>query len=370
MRSVDALKGSLRRVVQLTRNFTSESSLHPDVVEAISATLEAGWADPKKLSQAAARASSLRSASIEEFATVIKVSPGSIEPVGEPALLHQLAIEGFLTQGAHLFTTNLDLGKVRAVAHSYSGPKSTLQSDRNGRLFLPPELFAAHASPESIGLLSLQLRNGEIGTTQNISELIKDLPDAIRIILDCTKAIPQPLHQKISAATFEATSWQGPSGIGFLVINNSEKFRYPLPHLAPIRTPGTYSLPLLVGAIVALDRYNNEKSALAGLRKFAISQFAAIPGVTVIGDEIESDSRYISISIEDVIAEEITRELNNLNISIDAGSACSPDYLAPSHVITSLGYRSEGHLRITLNTNHTVADIEELVKALVNVLAS
>ena len=56
MRSVDALKGSLGRVVQLTRNFTSETSLRSEVVEAISAALEAGWADPKKISQASSRA--------------------------------------------------------------------------------------------------------------------------------------------------------------------------------------------------------------------------------------------------------------------------------------------------------------------------
>ena len=360
MRSVDALKGSLGRVVQLTRNFTSESSLRREVIDAISAAFEAGWADPKKLSQASARASALRAAAIDHFASVLQVTPSAIEPVGEPALLHQLAIEGFLRNGNHLLTSNLDVGKVRAIAHRYTGPKSSLQSDKNGRLNISAELAGA---PEG-ALISLQQRNGEIGVTQDISMLMGNLSENAHAILDCTRSIPQPLEQRVSAATFEATSWQGPAGIGFLAINNAEKYRYPLPHLAPIRVPGTYSLPLLVGAIVALDLFQSGVENIRTLRPIALRELSAISGLTVIGDEIESDSRYLSVVVEGAIAEEITRELNAGGICVDAGSACSPDYLAPSHVITSLGYKSEGHLRITLNTEHTIEDIQALCHAI------
>jgi cysteine desulfurase len=347
-------------VVQLTRNFTSESSLRREVIDAISAAFEAGWADPKKHSQASARASALRAAAVDHFASALQVAPSVIEPVGEPALLHQLAIEGYLRDGTHLVTSNLDIGKIRAVAHRYTGPKSSLQSDGNGRLHLSSKVAGAPAGV----LISLQQRNGEIGITQDIPTLIQNLPENVHVILDCTKSIPRPLDKRISAATFEATSWQGPAGIGFLAINNAEKYRYPLPHLAPIRVPGTYSLPLLVGAIVALDLFQSGVENIRTLRPIALRELSAISGLTVIGDEIESDSRYLSVVVEGAIAEEITRKLNADGFWVDAGSACSPDYLAPSHVITSLGYRSEGHLRITLNTEHTIEDIQALCHAI------
>lgn len=357
-------------MVQLTRNFTSETPLHREVIEAISAAHEAGWAEPKKISQASSRAAALRSAALDEIADLLKVSPATIEPVGEPALLHQLAIEGYLREGAPLVTSNLDVGKVRAVAHRYGGPKKTLQSDSHGRLNINAEINEFLNSSPIDGLISLQARNGEIGTTQDISGLIEPLSQDVRVILDCTKAIPLSLDPRISAATFDATAWQGPAGMGFLIIQNSEKYRYPLPHLAPIRTPESYSLPLLVGAIVALDRYRNEAKEIATLRAKAIAGLSAISGVTIVGDEIESDSRYLSIIIDGVIAEEFTRELSHQNISIDAGSACSPDYLAPSHVITSLGFKSEGHLRITFNTDHRAEDISVLVDAVKSLVPS
>lgn len=364
MRSVDALKGSLGRVVQLTRNFTSESSLRREVIDAISAAFEAGWADPKKLSQASARASALRAAAIDQFAGVLQVTPSAIEPVGEPALLHQLAIEGYLRNGTHLVTSNLDVGKIRAIAHRYVGPKSSLQSDENGRLHISSELATQISGAPDDAVISLQQRNGEIGVTQDISMLMEKLPETAHAILDCTRSVPRPLEHRVSAATFEATSWQGPAGIGFLIINNAEKYRYPLPHLAPIRVPGTYSLPLLVGAVVALDLFQSGVENIRTLRPIAFRELSAISGLTVIGDEIESDSRYLSVVVEGAIAEEITRELNAGGICVDAGSACSPDYLAPSHVINSLGYKSEGHLRITLNTENTIEDIEALCSAI------
>lgn len=369
MRSGDALKGSLRRVVQLTRNFTSESALHPEVIDAISAAFEAGWADPKKLSQASARASAIRTAAIDQFAELLQVSASAIEPVGEPALLHQLAIEGFLRSGSHLVTTNLDVGKVRAVAHHYSGPKSSLESDRNGHLHISTDLANQLNAAAEGALISIQQRNGEIGVTQKASSLTSNLSENVQVILDCTKSIPQLLPPQITAATFDATSWQGPAGLGILVLKSAEKYRYPLPHLAPIRVPGSYSLPLLVGSIIALDLFKGDIQKIRNLRTLAIKELSSIPDVTVVGDEYEGDSRYLSIVIEGAIAEEITRELNTLNFAVDAGSACSPNYLAPSHVITSLGFKSEGHLRITLNTELVSEDVTALCTAIKSILS-
>lgn len=361
-------------MVQLTRNFSSETPLHRDVLEAIKASFEDGWADPKKISQASARAAALKSAALEELAARLSISPAAIEPIGEPALLHQLAIEGYLREGGLLVTSNLDLGKVRAVAHRYQGPQAFLQSTDKGMLKIAPDFFSHHGLDERGGVLCLQERNGEIGVTQDVKALANEVPETVRIVLDCTRSIPGPLHPQVSAATYEATSWQGPSGIGLLIVANAEKFRYPLPHLALIRTPGSYSLPLLVGAVVALNLYKIEERSISHLRSLAISRLSAIPGVRVLGEDGESDARYLSLIVDPVIVdraigEEITIEMNKRNISIDAGSACSPDYLAPSHVIKSLGFNSEGHLRITLNTTHTIEDIEALAAALSEVLA-
>jgi cysteine desulfurase len=352
-------------VALLTRNFTSETPLDGAVIEAISTALADGWANPQKLSQAANRASRLREASLAQLGELLGQSPNAIEPVGEPNLLHHLAISGFLTESSHLITSEIDLGKIRAIAHQYSGAKSTLKSNPSGEMQLPMS-FADYAKGADI-VLSLQMRNGEVGCDQDIPAIL-DLLDSSandsRVILDGTKAIPQLLDSRISAATFDSSSWQGPSGLGFLVINQPEKYRYPLAHLSAIRTPGSYSLPLLVGSIVALELYKERSSNIAALRKLAISELSKIPAITVVGATGESDARYLSLIVDGYAAQELLPALAKSDIFIDAGSACSPDYLSPSYVIKSLGYMSEGHLRITLNCEHTEDDVYSLAIAI------
>ena len=63
----------------------------------------------------------------------------------------------------------------------------------------------------------------------------------------------------------------------------------------------------------------------------------------------------------------LVRELEANSISVDAGSACSPADLAPSHVLAAMGLPTEGSLRLTIRADHTETDIDALVKALVEV---
>jgi cysteine desulfurase len=56
-----------------------------------------------------------------------------------------------------------------------------------------------------------------------------------------------------------------------------------------------------------------------------------------------------------------------MGITVEAGSACSPIDLAPSHVLTAMGLPTEGAIRIRFRETHTHDDIDDLVKSLVKV---
>jgi cysteine desulfurase len=155
--------------------------------------------------------------------------------------------------------------------------------------------------------------------------------------------------------------------MGFLVIQDSESYRYPLAHIAPIRTPGSYSLPLLIGATVALHEYLQVKEALSELRNSLLHKLQAIEGVRVIGSSGES-TRYLSFLVEDFSGEEVVRALLSSGISVDAGSACSPEDLAPSHVIAAMGLPTTGHLRATIHLETKQEDVNNLVNQLKIVL--
>lgn len=349
-------------MAHLTDNFTSETPLSPAVTEAMSAAFEQGWADPKKQSQAAARAAILRDSATSEIAAILGTSPDRLEVLGEPALLHFFALQGFLQGSPNLYTTTVDVGKIRAVARQSADASKVIGVDEEGRLLTAGVKF------EKSSTVSLQATNGETGVTQNLDFF---RGHSGKVVVDATRSLPdRELASGFAATTFEAVSWAGPQGIGFINIEDAKSFKYPLPHIAPIRVPGSFSLPLLIGSAIALSEFVGEIDQVKSLRKSLAESLKTLQGVTVLASDSGAGSRYLSIIVDGYSSEEVLRSLLRRDLAIDAGSACSPEDLTPSHVIASMGYPTTGHLRFTLHPHHSADDVAKAVSTLKEVLGS
>ena len=344
-------------MVPVTGNFTSETPLSEIVSTAIAAAFAAGWAEPKKLSQASKRAKILQSQALEALSSGLGVRVDQLEIVGESELATYLCIAGFLTPHQHLSVGAIDRGKIRAFTRTHEN-HSIIPVDQNG--YLDAEKITEDA------LLTLQVVNGETGIIQDIQSL---KACAKIVVLDATYSGPRiGLGDSWDGAIFTAQTWGGPSGISMMAIANPQQWRYPLPHIAPIRTPGTYSLPLLLGAAVALENFKEDAAKIESLNRYLHTQISAlIPSAIVVGQNSRTLANFKTIVIPGTVSEMLVRELEANSISVDAGSACSPADLAPSHVLAAMGLPTEGSLRITLRQEHTESDIDALVKALVEV---
>jgi cysteine desulfurase len=346
-------------VARLTENFTSEAPLSGVVLEAISAAISQGWADPKKLSQASHKARELKTAALDEIASHLAISPSHLEVLGEPSLVHFIAIGGCLAPEKRLNYSGIDVGKIRAIARSHSGESRSLEVFRSGQIEIPSSL-------SEMDVCSIQATNGETGIQQNLSTWRESRAS---MILDATRTIPVAgLTDGFLAATFDATSWNGPSGISIIAIKDSAKFRYPLPHIAPIRVPGSFSLPLLIGSAVALTEMKSHAENIYSVRNYLAKQLSDVDGLTLVGEGSEHQSRYITVVLGKYSGEEVLRALLKMDINVDSGSACSPEDLAPSHVLAAMGYPTNGSLRFTLHPDHTTEDANVLVAAIKEVL--
>ena len=348
---------SVHPVVRVTGNFASEGPLSPPVREALLAAFDQGWADPKKLSQVASRAAILRNQSIENIAAKLKVPAASIEVLGEPSLGHFLAISGFLRGGSTFAYSSIDKGKVRAIARSQGIAHLEIPADREGQIVFPDSLPTQTT-------LSLQLANGETGLYQ---QEFSGAGKARFISVDATSSGTRlPLPAKWDSALFDARSWDGPAGISILAIGNRAEFTYPLPHMAPISVPGSYSLPLLIASSIALDLFED---ASTSVRDYLINRLQKIEGVDVVGTGLPALNNVLSCVVKGVRNEAIVRQLAAQGINVDAGSACSPEDLKPSHVIASMGFATDGHLRFTLRSETTAEEIDLLLASLQEIIA-
>ena len=337
-------------MVRVTGNFTSESPLHPAASEAIAAAFDQGWADPKKLSQRAAKAAILRDQAVESIAVRLQIPANSIEVLGEPALGPYLAIAGLLNSDSLLSYGATDKGKIRAIARSHSGEVREIPVDKTGHL-----IRAAKSAGHSV--LSLQTVNGETGAIQDVEEFVGS---ATEISIDATASGPlTALPSQWSTALFDSTSWQGPSGLSILAISAKAKWKYPLPHISPIRTPGSYSLPLLLASAVALDEFTYEKDIFEAQQRRIVSSLTALPDVIHVATE--GLPHLNSFIVGGIANEQLIRALSEVGVDIDGGSACNPEDLQPSHVIAAMGYPTSGHIRITLHAGISEEDINVLI---------
>ena len=340
-------------MVPVTRNFASEAPLSPAVSQALGAAFDQGWADPKKISQSAVAAQRLRNQAIEAISAGLHLRPDQIEISGEPDLLPYLAIAGIEVDAKSLFVGATERGKVRAVARNLGA--TTLPVTRLGQLHVEGRI-ALESS------LAVQCTNSETGVRQNLEALSARFS---ALALDATfSGIHTQLPTRWSTAFFDAKSWGGPAGIGILAINKPELYRYPLPHIAPIRVPGSYSLPLLIAAAVAIEETHKDLSKVVELRDHLLRHLFSLENVEVIHAESGSDPRVLSFRIVNQISEETVRRLEKSGFVLDAGSACAAQDLQPSHVLAEMGYETSGHLRVTLRNEQTSADIDALVAAL------
>ena len=344
-------------MVPVTGNFTSETPLSEIVSTAISAAIEAGWADPKKVSQASQRAKILQNHALEALASGLGIRVDQMEIVGESELATYLCIAGFLKPSRHLAVGAIDRGKIRAFTRTHE-KHSIIPVDSNG--YLNTETIPGDS------LLTLQIVNGETGVVQDIQTL---KAKAEMVVLDATYSGPRiPLGEDWDGAIFSAHAWGGPAGLSIMAIANPQQWRYPLPHIAPIRTPGGYSLPLLLGAAVALENFKEDSAKISSLNRYLRTQISeSIPAAIAVGETSKTIPNYQTIVIPGTISEMLVRELEANAISVDAGSACSPADLTPSHVLAAMGLPTEGSIRLTLRQDHSEADIDALVKALVEV---
>jgi cysteine desulfurase len=355
-------------VVRVTGNFTSQSPLHPAATALLSDAFGQGWADPAKIGDHSARAAILRNEAIESIAQNLSLQPSEIEVIGEPRLGQHLAISGLLKPEHTLLHSSVDRRSVFAVAaaHGNAGGKTQVLNVRpNGRICDLTQI-------NKTSVLALQGANIETGIAQDVDSVIGSI-DPTYVALDYSAAPNLWLPSRWDSAIFDATSWQGPAGIGILAIRNSTAWKNPLPNLGIRRTPESSSLPLLLASAVALDEWIKEE-VTEGLRIKELNLLIrntliqANLGITFAGLVSDSVGQTIALVADGCVGEDLVRQLGEINFVLDSGSACTAAQMQPSHVLTALGMKSEGNLRITLHHGVTETEVRDLIAAITSVV--
>ena len=343
-------------MVRITSGFQQESPLHPSAKKVLDQLFDRGWPDAEKINQSSREAAILLNEAKNTFAKYLNLRVDEIEFIGEVNLGFHLGITGMLKPDSNLIISEIDKQNIFAIKNSWEngGQKShTMKVNAVGQ--------SQAGSFAEKDLLVWQVANGETG-------IIQDSPKSNSMIFaDCTASGVDYLPEfEYQTALFDSKSWQGPTGIGILVIKNGAQWINPLPHNDYVRTPNSYSLPLALASAVALESYvlerakvNDFKDQLIDKLKISQLQFIAPTGENNL-------AKFLTLIFANIEADRLVLELQDAGFAVDSGSACRAADMQPSHVLAAMGLPTAGGIRITFHPQISGDDVTELGKAIIS----
>mgnify|MGYP000170860950 CR=1 FL=1 len=244
--------------------------------------------------------------------------------------------------------------------------------DENG--FVDPEIFEAYMS-KNVFLVSIQTVNHEIGTIQNIKELVKIAKDYNPDVIFHTDAAEAYARLKFSVkdlgvdlVTLSSSKIHGPRGAGALYVKKKVELEPIIKGQISVEKlwPGAENIPAIVGfkkaAELAFRNFEENIKKMRKLRDMLMEGILSrVPDVLVNGPK--GDLRApdnVNVSFLYVEGEALTIELSLRGVYVSSASACTSRILEPSHVLLAIGRKHEeahGSILFKISRYHSEEDI-------------
>lgn len=322
------------------------------------------------------------------IAEILHARPEEIIFTGSGTESDNLAIFGiaraYKHKGNHIIVSKIEHKAVLEAAQTLEkeGFEITYLNVNDNGIVDPKELERS-LRPDTV-LVSIMYANNEIGTIQPIAEIsavIKRFKKDNLLPLFHTDACQAAgaldldiTTLGVDLLTLNGSKIYGPKGVGCLYVASDIQ-------LEPIlvgggqensRRAGTENVACIIGLAEALkiadQLKTNEGHRLSKLRDHCIDQLLLkINGSQINGDREKRLPNNINISIGGVEGESLLLMLDNENIFVSTGSACTSTALDPSHVLLAIGRSPElahGSLRLTLGRKTTQDEIDRVLDVL------
>lgn len=288
--------------------------------------------------------------------------------------------EAYKRRGKHIITTRIEHPSVAKVVDRLKEngyEVSFIDVNKNG--YIDIEQLESEIRKETI-LISVIFVNNEIGTVQNIDEIyniVKKKNEKALIHLDCVQGF---CKHKINCKKFDLVSVSGhkihaPKGVGALYIKKGVK-------ITPIITgglqqnairPGTENLSAVaafgVACEAAFSNINENFDYVKKIKEKLKSVVNIIPDVYINGDSENGSPYILNLSFKDVRGEVLLHTLEEREIYVSTGSACSSRQKKRSGTVEMLGTKmAENSVRFSFSDENTVEEADECVRVLSEVI--
>lgn len=349
--------------------------VYPEVAQWIKEVLDLEFGNPSSLHYRGRRAQDIMEQARAQVAQVIgaeasEITFNSCATEGNNQVLKNFA-------GKHIIATAIEHPSVLRTLEDLAaeGTKVTfLPVDHLGRIDLK-DLKAA--LDRDTALVSIMHVNNEVGVMNDLKEIgdiVKENGGRTRFHSDCVQSFLKfPLDVRamnLDFVTASAHKAHGPKGVGMLYTRKGLKLKQLLRgggQEGGLRA-GTHNVPGIAGfgkaCELILPEMDENRQKVMGFKAELLDWLKenGTSSFQLNGSEEGASPYILSISFRGLRAEILLRLLEEKDVLVSTGSACSAKTAKDSHVLTAMGLTREaiqGSIRICFSDTNSRADIEK-----------
>ena len=368
---------------------SSTTKVYKEAVEKMQEAMEVEYGNPSSLHKKGVIAEEYVKEAKKVIANTLKVQEKEIYFTSGGTESNNLAIIGTALAnkraGMHIITSSIEHPSVTNPMEYLKEQGFTityLPVDKKGCILLDK---LEEAMTEDTILVSIMQVNNEIGSVQPLEEISaiikKKNPKAffhVDGIQGYGKYVIRPKKMGKDLYSVSGHKIHGPKGVGFLYVNEKVKIKPILfggGQQKGLRS-GTENIPGISGLCVAskkaYEQFESKIKHLNELREYFTEQLLQLEGVFINGmEEGKGAPHIVSASFDGVRSEVLLHSLEEREIYVSAGSACSSNKPSISQTLTAIGVKKEhldGTIRFSFSHLTTKEELEYTIEVLKQLL--
>lgn len=348
------------------------------IVEAMLPYLSSFYGNPSSLYKLGRMARSAINTAREQVAVLIDAAPSQIIFTSGGTEANNLALNP-ASSGAVIAISALEHPSIVEPAKKNKQYKECLviPVDETGVLSMTAvETLLKNKTPPA--LFSIMLANNETGIIQDIQQFSHRLNDKQLLLhtdaIQAVGKIPVSFKQLgVDLLSISSHKIYGPKGCGALVVDSRIAHQ-------PLITgggqefdmrAGTENVAAIVGfgkaAELAMLELDQRTEHLLKLRNELEEQLKTIPDLVIFSEQQNRLPNTVQFGIQGIDGEMLLMQLDQNNIAVSSGSACTAGGGKASSVLTAMGvdYQfAKSAIRISLGKGNSVEEINQFIKVL------
>ena len=365
---------------------SATTPIHPDVLSLINELNQDIYGNPSSIHATGRKAKHVVETARKQIAAAINCTPKEIIFTGGGSEANNLVLWNMIYRNRkHVITSAIEHPAILAVLRQLEHLAIT-------HTIVPVNKYGC-VNPEDIdsaikddtGLITIMLANNEVGTVEPLQDIAKIAKkhnvlfhsDGVQVL----GKLPIDVQELgVDMMSFSAHKFYGPKGVGALYIKEGIAMK-------PLIAGGSQEKSLRAGT--------ENVGGIAGLGRAAelVTKSLSDVGRTLTALETQFKTKFneqhtniiyngfednhlpglISLTIPGIASDLLLIHLDNEDIAVSSGSACSAGTISPSQVLKAMGISDKQNLetiRISAGRDNTSTEVDQLIEAMTHAIAT